>query len=607
MFIALFRENGIRFIIRELRARPVIVGLLLGMGLITGLLESLGVALIFPLIIVIAKPEAIYEHKEIAEILDAVGIETTTSLIISLIVAIAVLTLLKNGYLAFFHFFQARVLASWKARLTGRMMRLYLCGDFNLYIAKGSSEMVRNLVSASLVFDQFIVPLINIAVNVMIGAGLFFVLGLALPEKTFLGSAVILSMSAFLYLVMKNKFKRVGVDTNKYYLQRQQIWQQSIGSIKEAKILGKEQYFVKKYIELEGNYYWQQGRYNFLAIIPVLAVETTIIFCILAMLAQIIFFTNDGADALATIGLMVIVFFRMAPILNKVLNNMQILHVGRDSVNIVAEELEREKFLPEQLTEKIDTKIGPWEILSFRNISFKYNDELVALENIDLDIKANQFIGITGESGAGKSTFLLLLLGLLRPTEGEIYVDGQSTDDPVTLRKWQNAIGFVPQSLFLLDAPLINNIAYCEEDEDIDQDRINEVLDIASLKNYVSQRAAGVSSPLGEQGSLLSGGEKQRVAIARALYRDPDVIIFDEATSALDVNTEDEIMTSLRKYKHKKTLFIISHSLSTIKNCDQIILMKEGRVIGFDTYERLLATSSEFRSLYELSDVGTKR
>ena len=231
----------------------------------------------------------------------------------------------------------------------------------------------------------------------------------------------------------------------------------------------------------------------------------------------------------------------------------------------------------------------------------RYPDGTRALAGVSLTIRRGDFVGITGRSGSGKTTLMLIILGLLEPTEGSVTVDGVPLSDPLIVRRWQNGIGYVPQGLYLVDGTLAQNVAFGSATPD--PARVRRALELAQLGDYVATQAEGIDAPVGDYGSRLSGGQKQRVVIARALYCDPDLIAFDEATSTLDVQSEEALTGYVRQFKSTKSLLAIAHRLSTIQHCDRIIYLENGGLAGYAPFDDLKARLPGFQTLATLSNL----
>jgi HlyD family secretion protein len=259
-------------------------------------------------------------------------------------------------------------------------------------------------------------------------------------------------------------------------------------------------------------------------------------------------------------------------------------------------ELSSKNFYSQTHDEK---KLNFSKSLVLSNITFKYpKKEKSAIENISMSILPNQLIGFVGESGSGKSTLADLIIGLITQNSGEILIDGVNLGS-ANLRTWQNGIGYVPQSIFLADASIAENIAFGVKLEDIDFQQINKVIKLSNLDDTVSKLTNGVNTIIGEQGVQLSGGQRQRIAIARALYQDPNILVFDEATSALDGLTEKSIMQSIKALSKTKTIILIAHRLNTVKDCNQIFLFNNGKLVDSGSYEELKNSNSEFHKMID--------
>ena len=270
---------------------------------------------------------------------------------------------------------------------------------------------------------------------------------------------------------------------------------------------------------------------------------------------------------ISILGVFVAATFRMIPSLNRIISSLQIMKYHKPSVDIIYSEIN--SFFNTQIIKKEPNNCFSFKNkIEFINTSFNYNKNNKVLNKINITINKGQIVGFIGESGSGKSTLVDLLIGLFKPSEGEIVIDGQK--DINQTQAWRNQIGYVSQSIYLLDDTIINNIALGVSSIDIDLERINQVIEQCQLKEFVASLDKGIETNVGERGVQISGGQKQRIGIARALYRNPTILILDEATSALDYDTEKQIINSVVKNKGDKTLIMIAHRLNTLEECDFI-------------------------------------
>ena len=324
-----------------------------------------------------------------------------------------------------------------------------------------------------------------------------------------------------------------------------------------------------------------------------------IIGSVLLIVMNVIFISGGGPEGLTIVGLLAAAMFRMLPMTIRIMSNLQLMNMGKPSLEMVAQEIEACEPRVRIHTVKSDEKLVNWRRLELNNVGYTYPDGTRALHGVTVTIERSEFVGITGPSGSGKSTLMMLLLGLTEPTEGTISVDGQPFSDPNTVRRWQNGIGYVPQGLFLFDGSLADNVAFGAPDPD--PVRVRRALEAAQLAAYVDSHADGIDAQIGDYGERLSGGEKQRLVIARALYRNPDVIAFDEATSTLDGVAERALTDHLMEFKASKCMFAIAHRLSTILYCDKILYLEKGTLQGFAPFEALKKENANFHHLAALA------
>ncbi len=568
------------------------------LSFIGAVIEMTGVGLVFPLLIILVAPDQLERIPELTRAIDRLGLNQA-DLPLMLIGLIAFVLVGKNSYMLFFNWLTARALARWKTRLSQRLIRTYLFSDYAIHLAKTSSEIIRNLSLTASIFDQFIAAGINLVVNGLILIALCGLLIFVLPPETQAGLAMVGVIAFLLYLSMRRPFAKIGRELNELYQRRQAIMRQSIGMIKETKLNARESYFLDAFGDVENRNFLRQAHNRFLNVIPPLATESAVIVAVLAIISHILFFSGQGELGIALLGLMAATFFRLTPVINRILTGLQTMNVSRNSVEIIAQELaelEPQVYLP-----AVEPAPLPFEdSIGLDHVGFAYpGSEARAVHDVELEIARGEMVGITGPSGAGKSTLVALLMGLVAPTEGRILVDGVPLDSAAKVRAWHKHIGFVPQSVFLIEDTIARNIAFAAEE--IDEDAVWRAIDTVQLRDYVESLPKGIHAHVGEDGSKLSGGQRQRLGIARVLYDDPNVLVFDEATSALDSATEQAFTESLLRLRGQRTLVMIAHRLSTLRDCDRIAMMDGGRVLDVAPFPVLNSRCPAFRNLVELS------
>ena len=346
------------------------------------------------------------------------------------------------------------------------------------------------------------------------------------------------------------------------------VMQESFRLIKEIKISNLNKYFITKFISSNNLAAVNHFKHEFVLSLPRYWFELIAIFGFTILIIVLTYTTDSATNIIATIGLFAAATFRLLPSIIKMINNIQQVYFSLPVLNNLSEEFNLEKKVKNN-QEKFDKKFIIKKELILKNISFKYqNSNNNVLDNINLKIKAGSIIGIKGPSGVGKTTLVNIILGLLKPTSGEVLVDG--IDINKNLESWQKNIGYVPQNIVLTDDTLKNNIALGIDEKQIDKNRINNCIKESQLENFISNVEKGIDTDVGELGSKLSGGQKQRIGIARSIYNDPQVLILDEFTSALDNQTEEKIISEISNYGKTRTVIIVSHKLSTLSKCNNI-------------------------------------
>lgn len=600
-------ECSRRFVWKEIRSKRGIWIVMLALSILAGSLEISGVGLVYPLMLVIVDPAMVVTFPKIGWLTSHLGLSGHYQIFGFLFVLVFVLVVLKNVGMGWFRYWQCQTLAKWKTELSERLLRIYLFSDFKIHMEKTTSEIIRNVILTHQVHELFFKSLINMIVSISICIGLSAMLMVVLPVSTTFGSAVLLITAMVVYFAKRQFLVKLGEASNELSRKRTQLITQSLGAIKEAKVLGKEGVFVERIVSVEDGYFAKESQSNFLQQLPFLVSETVVIACLLS----IVFFeivVQHQKMALADLGLLAATLFRLGPQINKVLIYLQLMNVSQTALDIISEEVEcYEPGLVIPAVQK--ERFANWKTLEFRNVSYAYpnSNGRNAIESLSFTLHRNEFLGITGASGSGKSTLMMLLMGLIKPSEGEILLDGLPLYSPDDIRRWQNGIGYVPQTAFLMEASLKENILYVAENEEVDEDRLQHLVDLVHLNDYLAEQPDGLDASVGENGTKLSGGQRQRVVIARSLYHDPDLLAFDEATASLDVNTERAVSDNLLGYQGQKTITAIAHRLVTLKSCDRILLMESGRILALGPFAELCETSPHFQRLVDLSGLREEK
>ena len=433
------------------------------------------------------------------------------------------------------------------------------------------------------------------SLEAMLLAVAFILLLIFEPIVTLILGVGLLAYGLLFHRIAGSYFQRWGYNSQIVEGKMIKTVSESISSIRDIKLLHIQNYMQRIYAEQTEQLAKYISRTSTSQQIPRLSVETLMVLGFSGAVISLMIVKGSLQEVIAALGLFAMAALRLMPSMNRILTGAAELRNRLAAVDVLYTDMNDASLEGNYGYADCRKEDLPFENeISINDLTFTYsNINQPAITKTSLVIRRGQSIGIFGPSGSGKSTVLDLLLGLLEQQAGSITVDG--TDIRTNIGAWQKHLGYVPQNIFLLDDTLRRNIAFGIGDDEIDEQRINEVVELSNLSAVIDELVDGLETPLGESGSRLSGGQRQRVAIARALYRDPDVLVFDEATSALDIETEREITEALDRLKGHKTIIIISHKLSIVGKCNDVVFMDNGQVADKGPLETLLTNNKRFR------------
>lgn len=569
--------------ILEKRQRLQCIFLLLGV-FVCATLETLGVSAVIPFVLVMFNSEELLENKYVKIISDVLGITTYRELLIFTAILIVIVYFVKNLVLLVFQYYQGKFHNEIEKSLMTKQYRMFMLRPYSYYLNVNSSEVMRGLSSditqVAITMDAFINLTSEVITVIMIG--LFIIIMDPIIALGLMGTAIVI---AFVFVfVFKRKTSEIGKKCREIFSSRYKIVLESVGGYKEISIAQKKEFFINEYDKVNAAACKLNTSYLLIMKIPSRAIETVFITCLLFMACFRIQMYEDNAQFVTLIGAMGVAAIRILPSISNISSSINSLVYNRaglssayNNITQVRNEAKKYQEVIKQ-REKRDDKIVFGNKISLRNISFRYEkSEVDILKDVSFEIQKNDIVGFVGESGAGKSTLLDVLLGLHRPQRGEVYMDDYNIFDiPFD---WAENVGYVPQTVFLLDNSIRRNIAFGIPDEDIDDNKIWECLEKAQLDKFVRELPNGLDTTVGDRGVRFSGGQRQRVAIARALYHDPQILVLDEATSALDNETEQEVMKAIDGFKGELTIIIVAHRLSTIENCNKVYTVGKGKVL----------------------------
>jgi ABC-type multidrug transport system fused ATPase/permease subunit len=488
------------------------------------------------------------------------------------------LNLLKAVYLIFLNWRQSAFATNLSEEITEKLFYSYLNQSYEFHIQRNSSVLLKNLQHDANQIMHICSAYITIFLEFLVILGLSIFLFIIEPKGAI---TLVLTVCFFSYLFHKITSKRIAmwgeVQNYSHSLKNQYILQ-ALGGIKEIKILGRIDMFFDKFKKLNKNLSKIHINYSIISGIPRVYLEFLAMLGLSILIIEMTLLSKSIETILPVIGIFLASAFRLLPSINKILGSLQLLKINQTVITNLKNEFRTSPILNQK---KDNLEIIFNKEIIFKNISYHYPNSIKnVLENINFQIKKGDLIGIVGKSGSGKSTLIDLLIGVLIPSQGGIYVDGININN--YMASWQSKIGYVPQNIYLTDDSLKNNIALGIDEKNIDEGLLNESIINADLFDFIQSLPNQLDTSVGERGVRLSGGQRQRIGIARALYHKPSILVLDEATSALDNETEKNVMNSVIKLKNKITIIVIAHRLTTLKECNYILNLQEGKLIYED-------------------------
>ena len=537
------------------------------------ILETLGIGLVIPFIQTLMADEA---NHHIIEFLNNFGIypDSRNNLVLILISALLFVYTFKVVFLTLVSYVQTKVFANTRVALSNSLYEIYLNKPYSFHLNNNSSRLIRNINEIPLVVHVLKSSILLVTeVVVFLGVSAFVIIYEPLGSI-----GVILFLGFFGYLFFKKiqaKEKEWGKTRQTHAGLSLKYLQEGFGAIKDIKILQRSNEMIKKFTENNKIINLAEFKHSFVDSLPRPWLEWLVIIGFVLLILLMLFQYKELSYIVPLLGLFAAAAFRLMPSLTRIMNSIQAIFYNRAAIDSVFRQFSQINF--EKNINKTSTKkILLNKEIVLKNVNFKYSDTgPLILRDINLNIKSGTAVGLMGESGIGKTTLINIILGLIQPTSGTVYIDGINIFE--NIKSWQNQIGYVPQNIFLTDDTIKKNIAFALPEEKINNVSINKAVLNAKLEGLINELSKGLNTKVGEFGDRISGGQRQRIAIARALYKEPKVFILDECTNSLDSKTEKQILNEVNALKGKKTIIMIAHRLSTLENCDCIYKIdKEG-------------------------------
>lgn len=549
---------------------------------VSAFLEILGVSLMIPLISAILDENIIQKNSMIREVCRVLDLHSHRTFVIVCIASLIFTYVLKGLFLMFSYYLQARFVYQNRFETAERIFRNFLAKPYEYFLSLKTGELIRIIEGDVNQAYSLLMILIGLFSEIFTSVAIIAVILIASPLMTvFVGVVMGLSL-LIIAKIIRPVLARKGLEWQKHRALSNKWFLEGIHGIKDIKVSGKEKYFLDNFSHSSFKAAHAEKWSVALNHIPRLMIEMVSISSMLLLISYLIFKGEELKNLMPVLGAFVMAAVRLLPSANRIVAAINAISYNEPSLNKLVEnldamELQGDEVLKEEVEEEKYSMERLRENIEFRKVSFCYKDsDKPVLKEADMMIPIGKSIGIIGSSGSGKTTVVDLLLGLLKPSSGEILADGKGIEQNEA--KWLKRIAYIPQSIFMLDASIQENIAFGKKREEIDEKRIRKSLQEANLMELVNSLSEGIYTEIGERGLRLSGGQRQRIGIARALYENAEILVFDEATSALDNETEAAIMQSINELQGEKTMIIIAHRLQTISNCDLIYRVEDGKI-----------------------------
>src|SRR5688572_8698846 len=563
--------------------------------------ETMGAAAVFGLITIIGDPSQAATLPVARALVEHLPSRDPHSVVLAFTVLVMAFYVVRNALLAGAVYAQETIVAASAADLSHRLLDGYLAAPYAFHFRRNSAVLIRRIIEGvDTIFRRGLSSAVTMVTESLVVVGIAAVLAVTAPLPTLAAVVVIVVTLLLPFRLTRRLFGGWGEEITRLDIGILQALHQSLGGLKEVKITGRERFFSREFAWRQEAAGTVRARHASLAASLRMLVEAVFVCALLLVSLLVTLRTDRSGDAVPMLALFAYAGFRVVPSANRLMLNVAQLRYGRAILQHVSDDIASfaRHAAAESPPEPADITFD--DAIELHDVTYAYEDGERVLADIRLTIRRGESIGIVGATGSGKSTLLDLLLGLLTPTSGRITVDGRDIRGGV--RSWQRRIGYVPQTTFLIDDSLRRNVAFGLADGEIDERRVESAVRMAQLSEVAAALPQKLDTVIGERGVRLSGGQRQRVAIARALYTEPEVLVFDEATSALDTQTERELIAAIDALRGAKTLVVVAHRLSTVRRCDRLVFLREGRVAAVGSFDRLMSDNADFRRMAAEAD-----
>jgi ATP-binding cassette subfamily C protein len=577
--------------------------MLVPIAALAAVIEAAGALAVFGLLRFVVDPLEVRRAPVVSALWRTMDVPDERTVVAVLALIVGAFYIVRAIYLSWADWVRHGVVYASSTAAAGRLLARYLGADYLFHVGRRSASLIEPVTrAADIAYELCAGSAVGILAEIVTIIALATVVIVSAPPITLVSVAIVLAFVLLPIVMTRRAWARIGESERSLHQQQLHLLQQSLGAIKDVKITGRQPFFEERFRNVKRDLGATKQRRAWLASVARLGVEATLILAMLIVVFLVLRANASGSDVVSVLALFAYTGFRVVPSANRIMLNVGYKREAEPWIRGMDADMRR-------LRAPVTAPFEPsppllQSTLACEDVSFRYDDSTApALDDITFTIARGESIGIVGPTGAGKSTLVDVLLGLLAPTSGRVLIDGE----PLAGREraWQRQIGYVPQDAYLLDDTLRRNIAFGIPDGAIDNSRLARAVSNARLDDVIAALSQGLETVIGENGVRLSGGQRQRVAIARALYHEPAVLVFDEATAALDNQTEREVTEAIVHLRQgfggqsaggTHTMIVVAHRLSTVKGCDRLIYLRNGRLAGAGTYDELIR-DPQFRQL----------
>lgn len=573
--------------------------ILFSLILVLAVIEMASIVSVMPFLGVVAEPGLIQSNIILKTVYDYFGFKDSDSFLIVLGIGVSATIIIRSSFNIVVKYAKSRFGNMLGHHLSSRLLANYLTRPYVFFLNQNSSTLSKNVLGeVQQMLKGYITPLFNVMTDIIVGGALTATLIAVDPMVAISVTVAIGGVYGVIYLVVKNRLIKYGNIRLESNTERFKSTSEVLSGIKDVKLLGKERYFLSRYIKPSKRIARTNIKIRVIGQVPNSVLNAVMDGGVVLAITFLIALDYNIAKYIPVLGVYLLAVNRIKPRFKDIFNSLSSLRAYQPVVEMMMDHLSHVPEVPLPEKKEVITPLPFEKDIKLENIIFTYPEtETPVIKKQSFTIKKNTTIGLVGPTGCGKTTLVDILLGLLRPEKGEIIVDGTEVND-INMRSWQANLGYVPQVIYLTDDTITANIAFGVDPAKVDMEAVKKAAKIANLSEFIeNELPEGYDSRVGERGVRMSGGQRQRLGIARALYNDPNVLVMDEATSALDGVTENAVMEAIENLTGTKTIIIIAHRLTTLIKADVIYMLKKGKVKAQGTYSELMENNEYFQKM----------